>query len=161
MKSATIRLVKVGEIMLFLEIIYFFKELLVGPTAFSAYKTNRVLKTYSHWGPHFEISMEVLINSWDRTGGIIHFTTDNTNPKIAYPGTRYPWIRLISEKMLYLRTTINEKALFGQNDDMDISNDVSLKQWFNMTITQYPMDEVEKKLICLYINLIVTTLYTL
>ena len=91
--------------------------------------------------------MEVLINSWDRTGGIIHFTTDNTD-NTKYAGTRYPWIRLISEKMLYLRTTINKDALFGQNDDIDISNDVSLKQWFNMTITQYPIDEVEKKLIC-------------
>ena len=111
-----------------------FLELLVGITPFSALNENRILKNFDKWGPQFKIDLEVFINSMDTPWAtIIRFTDDNSSD-CCEPGQRSPGIYLEPNLELRWRMQLNPDSL---GDQFDISKDVGLKSWFNLSISQY------------------------
>ena len=108
-----------------------FIELLVGITPFSALNENRILKNFDKWGPQFKIDLEVFINSMDTPWAtIIRFTDDNSSD-CCEPGQRSPGI--FFNPHFELRWRMDQDL----GDQFDISKDVGLKSWFNLSISQY------------------------
>ena len=113
-----------------------FSELLVGPTQFSALQENRTFKTFEKWGPHFEISLEIFINS---LSGIAVMRFTNTLSSFTSPGARIPEVFLHVGMDFGFGFRISES---GPN--IDLSNDVNINEWFNISIHQYPENNVRK-----------------
>ena len=75
-------------------------------------------------GPHFEISLEVFINSLDGIELICFTKTASSSIRMFYQ----------NDMDFGLGIRISEDG-----PDIDLSDDVNMKEWFNISIYQYPV----------------------
>ena len=103
----------------------------ISPTRDNQLEIPNVLPLIS-WGPEYEISLDIKINSWiNDYGSIFRFTSKNGD--YGQIGNRSPglWTKKGTSDTLYVKTDINSKA----DVDYDIT-DIETGRWFNFYISQ-------------------------
>ena len=103
----------------------------ISPTKSNLLKIPQVLPL-KKWGPEYEISVDIKINSWiNNYGSIFRFTSKDGD--YGSFGNRSPglWTKQGTSDTLYVNTDINSKA----HADYSIDK-IETGKWFNLQISQ-------------------------
>ena len=121
---------------------------LIGSTPQKIKKGNQLEKILPVWGPDFELSFDIKIDSWIKNwGSILRFSAIEGN--LGQMGQRYPslWTKYKTKDKIHLATIIDDKPNYS-NFNLDTFKPHT---WYNFVISQQK-DEVKSKNIILILS---------
>ena len=87
------------------------------------------MATLPNMGHHFEISLQMWIESYSNSEFLRFTTTEND---CCNPGDRIPYIRLYKNGYVHVACHVGENPNFWRNFNLPV------KTWINIVVKQYP-----------------------